>query len=130
MNEMLEEEEEESAESELVSLSDETLPDPPGFEPLLEHLRRDRGFDFHGYKRATLIRRIERRMQTLVIGGMHDYLGHLESNPDEFPQLFNTILINVTAFFRDVEAWGFLSTEALPRIVATKSSGSTRRYGA
>ncbi len=122
MTELRVDENDASAEFEAAAETAEgPVPDPPDFEPLLEHLRRDRGFDFHGYKRATLIRRIERRMQTIGIASFRDYLAHLESNPDEFPQLFNTILINVTAFFRDTEAWAYLSTEMLPRITSGKS---------
>ena len=88
-------------------------------EPLLEYLKRSRGFDFTGYKRPSLTRRITRRMQQVNIQSFGDYADYLEVHPDEFADLFNTILINVTSFFRDPEAWTYLSSEVLPRIVGT-----------
>ena len=73
----------------------------PKFEALLEYLRRARGFDFSAYKRASLMRRVEKRMQLVKIPDFESYLDYLEVHPDEFGHLFDTILINVTAFFRD-----------------------------
>ena len=89
-------------------------------EVLLDYLRRSRGFDFTGYKRASLTRRIDKRMQAVGADSYLGYLDHLEVDPEEFTQLFNTILINVTSFFRDPSAWEFLSAEVLPRILADK----------
>ncbi len=88
------------------------------FEALLDYLRRTRGFDFAGYKRGSLIRRITRRMQMIGIVEIEDYLDFLEVHPEEFTLLFNTILINVTAFFRDQPAWDVLSQEVIPRLLA------------
>ena len=65
-------------------------------EALLEHLKRTRGFDFTGYKRSSLARRIQKRMLTLGMRQFSDYLDYLQVRPDEFPALFNAILINVT----------------------------------
>jgi two-component system CheB/CheR fusion protein len=59
-------------------------------------------------------------MQTLRIERYGDYLDYLEVHPEEFIQLFNTILINVTSFFRDMAAWEFLAAEVLPRLIAGK----------
>ena len=64
---------------------------------LLEHLKRSRGFDFTGYKRASLERRVQKRMDAVGAASYAAYLDHLEVHPDEFAALFNTILINVTA---------------------------------
>src|SRR5260221_1791994 len=89
----------------------------PGFEALLDALRRERGFDFTGYKRSTLMRRIERRMQTVGATTFDEYRAYLAAQGDEFPQLFNTILINVTAFFRDAPAWEFIAQEVLPGLL-------------
>ena len=75
-------------------------------EPLLEHLRHVRGFDFTVYKRSTLTRRIVKRMETAGIRGVDQYREFLDSHPDEFNALFNTILINVTSFFRDARRLG------------------------
>ncbi|MDB9317114.1 CheR family methyltransferase [Nodularia spumigena] len=92
----------------------------PEFEKLLTYLRQNRGFDFTGYKRSTLMRRVRKRIQSLSIENFEDYLDYLEVYPDEFHQLFNTILINVTAFFRDSSAWEYLAEQVLPNIVARK----------
>jgi len=75
------------------------------FEKLLDFLRSNRGFDFSGYKRQSLARRVTKRLQTIGAQKFADYIDYLEVHPDEFANLFNTILINVTSFFRDPHAW-------------------------
>jgi two-component system CheB/CheR fusion protein len=96
-------------------------------EVLLDHLRRSRGFDFTGYKRASLSRRIDKRMQTVGADSYLRYLDHLEVDPEEFTHLFNTILINVTSFFRDPPAWEYLDAEILPRLAVDKRGGEPIR---
>jgi two-component system CheB/CheR fusion protein len=88
-----------------------------GLESLLEHLRDARGFDFSGYKRATLARRIKKRMSEVGAEGYGTYIDYLEANPREFSELFNTILINVTGFFRDPDAWDYLRQETIPQLI-------------
>jgi len=88
------------------------------FDALLEYLKRTRGFDFNAYKPPSLKRRIEKRMQTAGIDGFAHYLDYLEVHPEEFAALFDVILINVTAFFRDTPAWNVLRTEVLPSLLA------------
>lgn len=97
------------------------------FEAVLDYLRRTRGFDFGAYKRTTLRRRIDRRLQMIGCESYTDYLDHLEVHPDEFASLFNTILINVTSFFRDPEVWETVASNVIPAIVASKSSGDPVR---
>ncbi|MDB4934568.1 MAG: cheR [Labilithrix sp.] len=92
--------------------------DAPGLEMMLHYLHRSRGFDFSGYKRTTLGRRIRRRMQLLGVKTYAEYVDYLEVRPDEFPQLFNMILINVTGFFRDPAAWTFVRTLIADRFAA------------
>ena len=75
----------------------------PGLEQVLEYLKQARAFDFTGYKRATLARRVKHRMQRVGIDDHDSYIDFLEVHPEEFVELFNTILINVSAFFRDPE---------------------------
>ncbi|MBE9051395.1 PAS domain S-box protein [Nostocales cyanobacterium LEGE 11386] len=99
----------------------------PDFENLLVYLRQSRGFDFTGYKRSTLMRRVRKRMQSLSIEGFADYLDYLEVYPEEFNQLFNTILINVTAFFRDTSAWEYLAEQVLPNLLARKNNSDQIR---
>jgi two-component system CheB/CheR fusion protein len=89
----------------------------PALERLLVYLRDSRGFDFSGYKRATLVRRIRKRMGEVSVADYEDYVDFLEANPREFVALFNTILINVTGFFRDPDAWRYLQDEVVPKIV-------------
>src|SRR5687768_2454175 len=95
-------------------------PTDPDFEALLLHLKESRGFDFTGYKRSSLMRRVDRRMAQAGISGYPDYLEHLELHPDEFIALFNTILINVTGFFRDIDTWDYLRAEILPPLLAAR----------
>ena len=60
-------------------------------ETLLDFLKRTRGFDFTGYKRATLERRITKRLQSIGCKDFAEYLDYLEVHPEEFGQLFNTV---------------------------------------
>ena len=69
------------------------------FEALLRYLRDSRGFDFTGYKRASLMRRVRRRMDQAGYPNYEEYLDVLQASADEFAALFNTILINVTGVF-------------------------------
>src|SRR6476620_5062570 len=85
---------------------------------LLDYLKRSRGFDFSGYKKTTLARRIEKRMAAVGSDSFVHYEEYLEVNPREFTELFNTILINVTSFYRDAPAWDYLATEILPELLA------------
>ncbi|MFC5061281.1 CheR family methyltransferase [Actinomycetospora atypica] len=95
--------------------------DDADFAALLQFIRDVRGFDFTGYKRSSVQRRVERRMQQLGVDTFADYLDRLQVDQDEFTVLFNTVLINVTAFFRDPEAWRELQDEILPQLLAAKS---------
>ncbi|MEU7578661.1 CheR family methyltransferase [Streptomyces sp. NPDC041068] len=87
-------------------------------EELLGFLRDARGFDFTGYKRSSLGRRIHKRMADIDALSYADYRDRLETNSDEFSFLFNTILINVTSMFRDADAWTFMEREVVPEVLA------------
>ena len=89
----------------------------PSFKDLLGYIKRTRGFDFSGYKRTTLARRIVKRMQEVGVGTYADYLDLLEATPDELATLFNTILINVTCFFRDPPIWDYVREELVPQLL-------------
>src|SRR4051812_16576167 len=97
------------------------------FEALLEFLKRTRGVDFTGYKRSSLERRFHRRMESIHCASYGDYLDYLEANPEEFEHLFETLLINVTEFFRDPPAWEHLREEVLPELLAAKTDGEPLR---
>ena len=76
------------------------------------------GFDFTAYKRSTLMRRVQVRMQTVGIRSFADYLEYLQVDSNEFTRLFNTILINVTSFFRDPQAWEYVASDVIPGLLA------------
>ncbi|MDV3000058.1 MAG: hypothetical protein N5P05_001664 [Chroococcopsis gigantea SAG 12.99] len=86
------------------------------FESLLNYIKKVRGFDFTGYKRSSLTRRVRKRMQAQGIEKFTEYQDYLEVHPQEFIELFNTILINVTGFFRDPDTWDYIREEIIPRI--------------
>jgi two-component system CheB/CheR fusion protein len=92
--------------------------DPGDLEQLLEYVQRAREFDFSGYKRPTLARRITKRMSEVDCETFTQYQDYLEVHPAEFVIFFNSILINVTSFFRDAPAWEFVAAEIVPRIVS------------
>jgi two-component system CheB/CheR fusion protein len=102
--------------------------DGAALDVLLEYLKHTRGFDFTGYKRSSLERRIEKRMHEVGMGSYQEYLDYLEFQSDEFAFLFNTILINVTGFFRDAAAWDYLATEVIPRLLETASPERPLRF--
>lgn len=91
-------------------------------EGLLSFIRDSRGFDFTGYKRSSLARRIRKRMNDISITEYTDYRDRLETDAEEFRALFNTILINVTGFFRDAEAWTYLNGEIIPELLARRDT--------
>lgn len=97
------------------------------FESLLEYLGKSRGFDFTQFKRNTLKRRILKQMGDRGVTSFADYRDYLEVHPDEFQSLFNTILINVTAFFRDPNAWEYLQEEILPEMLNAKGKSQPIR---
>jgi len=99
----------------------------PDFEALLDYIRSSRGFDFSGYKRNTLSRRFNKRMGEVGVSNYGDYQDYLQVDPEEFDRLFNTLLINVTSFFRDPEAWLVMCNQVIPDIVDRKARGDSIR---
>jgi two-component system CheB/CheR fusion protein len=97
------------------------------FEALLNYLKASRGFDFGSYKRPSLMRRVSKRVQAIGADNYADYLDYLQVHPDEFMELFNTILINVTSFFRDEAPWQYLKEEIIPKLLAAKKPGEMIR---
>ncbi|MFL5386921.1 MAG: CheR family methyltransferase, partial [Longimicrobiaceae bacterium] len=102
----------------------------PEFESLLEQVRATRGSDFTSYKRSTLARRFRKRMDEVGVEGYAEYAAYLDAHPDEFTALFNTILINVTSFFRDPEAWEALTREVLEPLAVRRPEGPIRVWSA
>ena len=87
---------------------------------LLDYLHRTRGLDLTGYKRVGLLRRLTKRMRSVGVNGYGEYVHYLESHPAEYTGLLDTLLINVTAFFRDDLPWEYLREEILPALIAAK----------
>src|SRR5262245_43429453 len=104
-----------------------TRTESESFEQLLEHLRHTRGFDFTAYKRTSLRRRVLKRMQLVSVATFDAYLDYLELHQEEFAALFNTILINVTGFFRDPDVWTYLDTAVLPQLLDNRSDSQPLR---
>ena len=96
-------------------------------EALLEFVRHTRGFDFTGYKRSTIQRRVAKRMSAVGAERYDDYVDHLALHPEEFAELFNTLLINTTDFFRDPQAWEYLATEIAPQLLAARGPDAPLR---
>jgi two-component system CheB/CheR fusion protein len=96
-------------------------------EDLLEFIKTSRGFDFTGYKRSSIERRITKRMAEVERSTYSEYLDYLELHGGEFAELFNTLLINVTGFFRDSDTWEHLASEIVPQLVNTRTPGAPLR---
>jgi two-component system CheB/CheR fusion protein len=90
-------------------------------------LRSRTGHDFSYYKGTTIRRRIERRMNVHQIETSKDYLRFLQTNPAEVERLFKELLIGVTSFFRDAEAFDLLAGSTLPDLLAGKPDDYTFR---
>jgi two-component system CheB/CheR fusion protein len=108
-------------------MNSELSSDPGDLEALLDYVKRAREFDFTGYKRPTLVRRITKRMAEVGCETYSEYEDYLEVHPDEFNIFFNNILINVTSFFRDPAAWEFIADEIVPRIISGKDPSAPIR---
>jgi len=91
-------------------------------------LRGQTGHDFSQYKPSTIHRRIERRMAVQQIDALDDYVKYLQQTPAEVEALFRDLLIGVTNFFRDPEAFQALEEQIIPRLFAGKpAAGGTVR---
>jgi two-component system CheB/CheR fusion protein len=88
---------------------------------ILMQLRSGTGHDFALYKKSTIHRRIERRMAQHAIEDAEVYARYLKENPAEVQALFKELLINVTSFFRDAEAFAVLEKDVLPGLCQDKT---------
>ncbi|SAL84602.1 chemotaxis protein [Caballeronia arvi] len=94
---------------------------------VLMQLRVRTGHDFRHYKRATILRRIERRMQVNGLRDIGAYRDFLRANPDETTSLLADMLIGVTQFFRDRDAFDALRRDVVPTLLdATKGETQLR----
>ena len=92
-----------------------------------EELRHRLGHDFSQYKRTTMMRRIHRRMQVLGAATAEAYLERLTGDSAEAELLFRDLLINVTCFFRDAEAFEYLRREVIPKLLKDKGAADIVR---
>jgi two-component system CheB/CheR fusion protein len=91
-------------------------------QTIFKLLRQQTGHDFSQYKRNTIGRRIERRMVTHQIERLEDYVHYLRQNALEVERLFREMLIGVTRFFRDPEAFQLLEEKVLPQLLAGRDA--------
>jgi two-component system, chemotaxis family, CheB/CheR fusion protein len=100
------------------------------FSAVLAQLRKSSGVDFSQYKPNTIHRRSLRRMLLLKVDSLRDYAIYLKGHPEEGEKLFDDVLIPVTSFFRDFEAFEALKTQVYPAIVKDKGNQGTIRMWA
>ncbi len=99
----------------------------PGLKTILDILRARVGHDFRCYKPGTLVRRIRRRMTLGKIATMGDYALHLSENPEEVGLLQKDLLIGVTDFFRQPQAWETLEKLVIAPLVESAPEGAEIR---
>lgn len=100
---------------------------PEQLHALLALLRVQCGHDFRCYKKGMLLRRIQRRMGLCHIAALPEYILHVRTTPTELKSLVQDLLISVTAFFREPEAWEVFATEVIPKLSTDKPPGSPIR---
>ena len=92
-----------------------------------ELLRRHKKHNFSEYKENTILRRIQRRMQVLQFADVPAYVERLETDPGELEHLFQDLLIGVTRFFRDPEAFDVLAHKVIPTLAESKGAADRIR---
>ncbi|WP_172960986.1 CheR family methyltransferase [Oceaniglobus roseus] len=95
---------------------------------ILGFLHRSTGHDFSNYKRATMLRRVARRMQVNQQSTLEDYAHHLQTNPEEAKDLFSDLLISVTSFFRDPDAFETLAETVIGPMLDDLHEGGFRAW--
>ncbi len=96
-------------------------------QEILALLKSNTGHDFSRYKPSTILRRIERRMTAYHIGGFDGYLVKMQKSPEEVTILFKELLIGVTSFFRDPDAFAKLELSIIPSLLKDNSQDKTLR---
>ncbi|MDB5374164.1 MAG: chemotaxis protein CheR [Belnapia sp.] len=90
-------------------------------------LRSQLGHDFSGYKSKTFLRRVRRRMHIIQIGGIAAYVERLRQDPQEVRALFRDLLIGVTSFFRDAQAFEHLAQQVIPKLFEDRGADEAVR---
>ena len=96
-------------------------------DQIIEMLKVQTGNDFSMYKKSTLFRRIERRVNVHHLNNTSEYVQFLQDNPIETEILFKELLIGVTSFFRDKLVWEMLKSKIIPSIIQNKAEEQTIR---
>src|SRR4029079_2321676 len=96
-------------------------------QAIYDILQDELGHNFAGYKERTFLRRIERRMQVLGLRDIEAYVERLRQDRQEAVQLFHDLLIGVTAFFRDKEAFEALAERVIPHLFEGKGTNDRAR---
>lgn len=99
----------------------------PDLSKVLEYLHEGVGVDFGHYKMSTVKRRILRRMFFHKVSTIKQYAKLLKTNSEEVSMLFDDLLINVTDFFRDADAFQYFKTTLFPKLIKSKNPGETLR---
>ncbi|WP_408641815.1 CheR family methyltransferase [Spirosoma rhododendri] len=94
---------------------------------VLTQLRQRTGHDFSNYKRPTLLRRLERRINVRNLPGLPEYVVFLREHPEETQSLLNDLLISVTNFFRDKSVFTTLEQQVIPLLTQAKEGNNTLR---
>jgi two-component system, chemotaxis family, CheB/CheR fusion protein len=92
-------------------------PQPRGLEAIYRVLETEFGIDFNHYKPSTVTRRIERRLALAQSANIDEYLARLRSERSELDALYRDLLVGVTRFFRDPEAFALLEQQVLPELL-------------
>jgi two-component system, chemotaxis family, CheB/CheR fusion protein len=95
-------------------------PKPTGLDAVYQMLQSEYGIDFTHYKPSTVTRRIERRLKLSRTEDIVDYANRLREQSEELDSLYRDLLIGVTRFFRNEEAFALLETEVLPQLLRSK----------
>lgn len=105
----------------------DTIKDEDTYSKILSVIRTKIGVDFTYYKPNTIIRRIERRISVHQIDNIENYLNLLIQSPTEVFVLYKELLIGVTKFFRDTEAYKVVEEKAIPELFRNKNIGESIR---
>ena len=97
--------------------TEEPLSPDPQMDGLLRLLRDNFGIDFSLYKTTTVARRIQRRVDLLRVGSTQAYLEQVREDAQELNALYQDLLIGVTQFFRDPEAYALLERDVIPQLL-------------
>jgi two-component system CheB/CheR fusion protein len=100
-----------------TAIEEQLLSEDPAMDAVLRLLRDNFGIDFSLYKMTTVGRRIQRRVELLRLHGLPEYVDQLITEPDELNKLYQDLLIGVTQFFRDPEAFETIERDVIPKLL-------------